>query len=94
MKLTWFYKASESLEAIGRYIAQDNPSAAYATLHRIQAAAASLPENPRMGRVGRVKGTRELVVTDTPYILAYRVKKDELQILHVLHGARRWPKVF
>jgi hypothetical protein len=42
---------------------------------------------------GRVKGTRELVVVRTPYIVAYRIRKDEILILRILHGARsglRW----
>jgi toxin ParE1/3/4 len=37
-----------------------------------------------------VLGTRELVVE--PYVIAYRVKRGVLQILRVLHGARRWPE--
>jgi toxin ParE1/3/4 len=47
-----------------------------------------------MGRPGRVTGTRELVVDGTPYILPYRVRNRVVQILRVLHGARRWPQRF
>jgi toxin ParE1/3/4 len=50
-----------------------------------------LADNPHMGRPGRVPGTRELVVTRTPYIVPYRVRGDTLEILRVYHGARRWP---
>jgi toxin ParE1/3/4 len=91
MKVDWFYKAVQSLEEIGRYIAKNNPAAAYEMVVKIKKAGDSLAQNPQIGRIGRVKGTRELIVSGTPYILPYRIKGDKIQILHVLHGARRWP---
>ena len=39
------------------------------------------------------KTTRELVVTGTPYVVAYRVTPAGVQILRVVHGARDWPSV-
>lgn len=47
---------------------------------------------PESGRLGRVEGTRELVVDRTPYIAAYRIAGDTVRILRVLHGAREWPE--
>jgi toxin ParE1/3/4 len=47
-----------------------------------------------MGRAGRVAGSRELVVTGTPFVVAYRLKAESLQILAVLHAARKWPRRF
>ena len=47
-----------------------------------------------MDRVGRVSGTREFVITDTPYIAAYQIVEDTLVILRVLHGAQRWSQQF
>jgi toxin ParE1/3/4 len=32
-----------------------------------------------------------LVVPDTPYIAPYRVRGDEVEVLAVFRGARRWP---
>jgi toxin ParE1/3/4 len=46
-----------------------------------------------IGRQGRVGGTRELVVQGTPYIVVYRVH-DDVEILAVVHGARKWPESF
>ena len=54
----------------------------------------SLAEQPEMGRPGRVHGTRELVVSDTPFVVPYRVVGSEIEILRVLPGARDWPKSF
>lgn len=42
--------------------------------------------------MGRVDGTRELVIPGTQYILPYRVKQNQIQILAVFHGARQWPE--
>jgi toxin ParE1/3/4 len=46
---------------------------------------------PAIGRPGRVAGTRELVVSGTPYIVPYRVRGERVQIITVLHSAQRWP---
>jgi len=42
----------------------------------------------------RVAGTRELVITTTRYIVAYRIQKETVQVLAVMHGAQRWPRRF
>jgi toxin ParE1/3/4 len=44
-----------------------------------------------MGRPGRVPGTRELVIPNTPFIVPYRVVGNTIQVLRILHGARPWP---
>ena len=53
--------------------------------------AEKLDQYPELGRKGRIPATRELVITDTPFLVAYRIHKREVQLLAVLHGARRWP---
>jgi len=52
-----------------------------------------LLEQPGMGRVGRLLGTRELIIPGTPYIIPYRVKHHNVEILRVLHTAMEWPEV-
>ena len=46
------------------------------------------------GRERRVVGTRELVIAGTPFLVAYRIEKNEVHILAVLHAAREWPEEF
>ena len=94
MKVRWLLKAVNDLEDLHEYIAADDLTAASRQLELILKAAARLSENTNMGRPGRVKGTRELVIPKTPYIAAYRIKGDVVEILRVLHGARKWPKRF
>ena len=52
-----------------------------------------LAATPEMGRTGRARGTRELVFADLPYIVVYRIT-DAVDILAVVHAARKWPKSF
>jgi toxin ParE1/3/4 len=47
-----------------------------------------------MGRDGRVRGTYELVIHGIPYIVPYRIKGKEVQVLSVYHMSRKWPESF
>jgi plasmid stabilization system protein ParE len=86
--------ALANLDAEAEYIAEDNPAAAGRLVQRIFLLVDLLQENPAMGRPGRVSGTRELVVPETPYIIPYRVRSNAVEILRVFHAARRWPHRF
>ncbi|HVH82651.1 MAG TPA: type II toxin-antitoxin system RelE/ParE family toxin [Stellaceae bacterium] len=79
------------LEDIYEWIAADNPAAAGRMITRIRAAVERLAIMPGLGRPGRISGTRELVISGTPYIVPYRAKDDIVQIITILHGAQRWP---
>ena len=50
-----------------------------------------LQQHPQMGRPGRKQGTRELVISRTPFIVVYRIKAKRIELLRVLHGAQQWP---
>lgn len=61
-------------------------------VERLRQAAERLARYPDSGRPGRVIGTRELIVPSLPLILPYRVRRRRIEILRVLHAARRWPE--
>jgi plasmid stabilization system protein ParE len=44
--------------------------------------------NPRAGREGHVAGTREWLISDTPYLVVYRTRDDEVEILRLWHGRK------
>lgn len=46
---------------------------------------------PEMGRLGRVSGTRELIVSRMPYIAIYHLRNNTVEILRLLHMAQLWP---
>ena len=97
MRVRWTDPAqTDFLEILG-YIARDNPAAAERVGERLLSAIDVLETQPRLGRPGRVAGTRELVVPSLPYAAIYRIvdaprsAASEVEMLRVLHGARRWP---
>jgi len=94
VRVRWLKVALANLDTEAEYIAQDNPAAARRVVKKILRAVDLLKENPAMGRAGRVAGTRELVVAETPYIIPYRVRGDAVEILRVFHAARKWPERF
>jgi toxin ParE1/3/4 len=91
MHLEWSVFARADRKAIFDYIEEDNPRAAITVDERIRTRVEGLTQFPEMGRVGRIEGTRELVISSTPYIAAYRIFGDTVRILRVLHGAQKWP---
>jgi toxin ParE1/3/4 len=94
VRVRWLRTALANLDAEAEYIAEDNPAAAGRVVQKIFRAVDLLKQNPAIGRVGRVAGTRELVIAETPYILPYRVRGDAVEILRVFHAARKWPAKF
>lgn len=92
MRLEWLPQAVNDFNEIIDFIASDNPMVAIEQGDEIESQVARLLDNRLQGRAGRVKGTRELVIVHTPYIVAYRIKKEAIQILRVIHGARLWPE--
>lgn len=92
MTLAWSDLAIQHLNEIVAYISAEDPPAAHRVVDRIVTLAETiLPEQPEIGRPGRVPGTRELVVSQPPYIVAYRQIGPEITIVAVIHGARKWP---
>ena len=68
------------------YIVRDDPEAAARIVERIVTSVEGLGAHPASGRPGRVPGTRELVVSGTPYLVPYRVRGETVEILQVFHG--------
>ncbi|MBD2773753.1 type II toxin-antitoxin system RelE/ParE family toxin [Iningainema tapete] len=91
MPIKWLKKALRNVEQAHDYIARDHPAAAVRVVLKIQAAVAQLENSPHIGRLGRVEGTRELVVLQTPYIVIYRVTSTTVTIIRVLHSSRKYP---
>ena len=89
----WLLRSVIDLENVFEYISINNSEAARSEINRILDTVGLLDRNPSMGRPGRVPGTRELVIADTPYIIVYRAKRRSKEILRVLHGAQKWTDI-
>lgn len=89
--IRWTIRAVRRLDAVGAHIARDAPAAAARVVARIVSGVELLGEQPAIGRVGRIEGTRELVFADVPYIVPYRVRPTSVEILTVIHTSQKWP---
>jgi len=92
MQVRWLKKALGNLDGEATYIAQDNPVAAQKVVKTIMDTVALLADQSAMGAPGRITGTRELVVPDTRYLIPYRVKNGQVEILRVFHTSRKPPE--
>ena len=92
MRVVWSDPAEEDRVRIVLFIAKDNPQSALEMDELFTAAADSLATFPTGAQVGRVSGTRELIV-HKHYILVYGIDReaDTVYIKAVLHTARQWP---
>jgi toxin ParE1/3/4 len=92
MDIVWRRQAERDLEHAFDFVLQHKRVAARDVCDRIERRVGQLRDHPYMGRPGRVAGTRELVVAVTPYIVAYRLTASQVDILAIIHAARRWPE--
>ena len=86
----WKQTAIADRKRITAHIAQDKPLAAVEFGDLLIEKSAQLDQHPNIGRVGRIKGTRELVVHPN-YLLIYRVVGQVVEVLRVKHAAQQWP---
>ena len=91
MKLRWTPRAVADLEGIADYLLAVHPPAWERLLARVEVTAGYLLKFPHMGKVGLVEGTREFVLSGTPYILVFRLKHDVVQIVSVRDGRMQLP---
>ena len=90
MRIEWTRRYLRELEAIGDYIAQQSPRSGARVVSEIHSKTRRLlSANPFIGRPGEIPGTRELVITGTPYVVAYRFSDTRIEILFVQHGAKQ-----
>ena len=92
MTIVWLSLAVQDVLQIRSYIAEHDPQSASNVGLRIDKAVGNLAQMPNMGRPGRIFGTRELVVSGTPYLVVYRLRNERVEILRVLHGRQAFPE--
>jgi len=91
LNIRWLNKALINLNNEAQYIATDSPIAAKIMVQKIRATVELLANNPSLGRPGRIVGTRELIIDNSPYIIPYRVNNRNVEILRVFHTSRKLP---
>ena len=89
MRVDWRPEARTQLWQTLNYIADRNAVAASQLNAAIEAATSALPRHPYLYRLGKVVGTREIVVHPN-YVVVYRVT-DRIEILNLLHARQAYP---
>ena len=94
MQVFWKRRALADLDRIAIYISKNNPNAAREVVEYLRGTTEILSTHPFLGRIGRLDGTRELVVPSFLYILAYQIDReaDEIEVLGVFHDRQMWPE--
>ncbi len=92
MIIDWLPEANRNRFDQLDYIADDSPLSAADLDDEIERQVNMLYEHPKMGRPGRAKEARELVISSTPFIVVYRLKGTQcIEVLRMLHGSQLWP---
>jgi len=92
MNFIWSRRSATDLENIREYISRDSKEAAKkVVLAIVTFVEKQLSEFPQCGRPGRVSDTLELVIPKLPYVVPYRIKRNQIEIIRVYHQQRLWP---
>jgi toxin ParE1/3/4 len=92
VRLRFTRRSLRHLDEVRAFIGAKDLAAANRIISRLRETIDGLTDYPERGRPGRVSGTRELVVSGTPYIVPYRLAGETIEILAIIHGARVWPR--
>jgi toxin ParE1/3/4 len=96
IEIVWLEIAADEFEDAIAWIRERNENAADKMAETALFQIDQLKHYPQLGRVGRDNTTRELVISNTHFIVVYRVlsTKKSLEILSFKHDAMRWPTEF
>ena len=90
-EVVWRADARDNLIEIIRFISSENIAAAKRLQRQIQGAIHSASAHPCLYRIGRVDGTREIVVLPN-YIVVYRFTTTQIEVVSVLHARQQYPR--
>ncbi len=94
MRVIWTPEALQDRVDVWEYITADNPHAAVRMDELFSDAAARLAEYPKLGRPGKIQGTRELIPHES-YRLVYEISGETVWVLALstLRGSGRWSTI-
>ena len=90
MNLKWSQHALRDLRRLADRIAADKPKAASEFVAALRDKVEILKRQPLLGRAAALDDTRELVLHKN-YLVTYRLRDDEIQILQLWHVAQKRP---
>lgn len=90
LPVIWRPQAASDLQTILDYISDHSELAAAGLADVIEQTTSQLPQHPYLYRLGRVAGTREMVVHPN-YVVVYEVLSTAIEITAVLHSRQQYP---
>ncbi len=89
MKVIWSDQAKEQLEAIFNFASRTSELYAQRLINRLVARADVLGDFPEMGRINpKLQELQVRELSETPYRIFYRIEREKVEIIGVVHGAR------
>jgi addiction module RelE/StbE family toxin len=92
LRVRWSAEARRDRRELIGYVEEESLRMALELDDRVSGAVMRLGDYPNSGRPGRVIGTRELVISRTPYIAVYTIDEAGVRIARLIHGAKQWPE--
>lgn len=94
MKIRLSAEAESDLEAIGLFIARDNPARAVSFILELREKCLTLADLPRgYPRVVRYGGGEMRRRIHRNYVIFYLIDGDEINVARVIHGARDYADI-
>jgi toxin ParE1/3/4 len=90
LPILWSDEALKDMISIFEVITESSPQNALVVDDRINEQVEMLSDFPLSGKLGRLSGTRELVIDKATSIVVYRVEDTRVRIVRVIHGGQLW----
>ncbi len=93
MSVTWTETATDQLQAIRDFLARSSPGYAQTLAERVVVRTEALGGQPLVGAEVPEYGDSSIrEVFEHPYRILYRVDGQDVQVVAVIHSARRLPR--
>ena len=88
-RVLWHAEARADITSIFAYFGAKEPRVAALLVERIETGVVALARRDT-GRPGRMAKLREKSVPRTHYIIAYRIRRNDLIVLRIIHSSQDW----
>lgn len=88
--LLWTSLALSDLDNILKYFSEKDEAITINLAKAFDKAISNIENFPEIGILGRKEKTRELFLSQYPYVIIYRINKNDIEIVRLLHTHQQW----
>ncbi len=88
--LLWTSLALSDLDNILKYFSEKDETITINLAKAFDKAISNIENFPEIGMLGRKEQTRELFLSQYPYVIIYRINKHNIEIVRLLHTHQQW----